>query len=63
MSFLILVFIIKVVCLSDINLTIPLPVNGWITCDFMFVSTVFQSYEDDEQVIIKGCVQWNPVYD
>ena len=30
-----------------------------MTCDFMYFSTVFQSYQDDGQVIMKGCVQWN----
>ena len=25
-------------------------------------STVFQSYQDDGQMIMKGCVQWNSVY-
>ena len=23
-------------------------------------SAVFQSYQDDGQIIMKGCVQWNP---
>ena len=36
--------------------------DGWITCDFTSFSTVFQSYQDDGRMIIKGCVQWNPVY-
>ena len=31
-----------------------------MTCDFTSFSTVFQSYQDDGQLIIKGCVQWNP---
>ena len=35
--------------------------DGWKTCCFMTFSTVFQSYQDDEWVIMKGCVQWNPV--
>ena len=35
---------------------------GWITCDFASFSTVFQSYQDNERLIMKGCVQWNPVY-
>ena len=30
---------------------------------FYVLSTVFQSYQDDGRVIVKGCVQWNPVYD
>ena len=44
----------------------PLPtstlVDGWVTCDFTSFSIVFQSYQDDERLIMKGCVQWNPVY-
>ena len=36
--------------------------DGWVTCDFMSFSTVFQSYQDDEMLIMKGCVQWNPLY-
>ena len=30
---------------------------------FTSFATVFQSYLDDGQVIMKGCVQWNPFYD
>ena len=29
----------------------------------MSFSTVFQSYQYDERVIMKGCVHLNPVYD
>ena len=29
--------------------------------DFTSFSTVFQSYLDDGRVIVKGCMQWNPV--
>ena len=36
--------------------------DGWMTCEFTSFSTVFQSYQDDEWMIMKGCVQWNPVY-
>ena len=36
--------------------------DGWMTCDFTSFSTVFQSYQDDERLIMKGCVQWSPVY-
>ena len=39
-----------------------LAMDGWMTCDFTSFSTVFQSNLDDGQVIMKGCVQWNPVY-
>ena len=36
-------------------------IDGWITCDFMSFSKVIQSYQDDERVLMKGCVQWTPV--
>ena len=36
--------------------------DGWMICDFTSFSTVFQSYQDDGQMIMKGCVQWNLVY-
>ena len=41
--------------------TSDLKVNGWRTCDVMS----FQQfpYQDDRNVTMKGCVQWNPVYD
>ena len=35
------------------------PMDGWVTCDFTSFLTVFQSYQDDVWVIMKGCVQWN----
>ena len=31
-----------------------------MTCDFITFSTVFQSYQDDRWVIMKGCAQWKP---
>ena len=31
-------------------------------CDFTSFSIVFQSYQDDGRLIMKGCVQWNVVY-
>ena len=34
-----------------------------LTCEFTSFSTVFQSYQDDERLIIKDCVQWNPLTD
>ena len=37
--------------------------NGWMTCNFMSFSTVFQSYQDDGWMIMEGCVQWSPVCD
>ena len=33
-----------------------------MNCDFTPFSTVFQSYQDNGWVIIKGCVPWNLVY-
>ena len=36
--------------------------DGWMTCAFTSFSTVFQSYQDDGWMIMKGCVQLNPVY-
>ena len=41
---------------------IPCFRDGWMTCDFTSFSTVFQVYQDDGQMIMKGCVQWNSVY-
>ena len=32
-------------------------------CPVDLMPTVFQSYQDDGRMIMKGCVQWNPVYD
>ena len=32
---------------------------GWIDESFL---TVFQSYEENVRVIMKGCMQWNLVY-
>ena len=36
--------------------------DGWMTCDFASFLTVFQSYQDDIRMTMKGCVQWNSVY-
>ena len=33
--------------------------DGWMTCDFTSFITVFQSYQDDVRIVMKGCVQWN----
>ena len=30
--------------------------DGWMTCDFTSLLTVFQSYQDDVWKIMKGCV-------
>ena len=37
--------------------------DGWMTCDFTPYLKVFQSYLDNGWVIMRGCVQWNPVCD
>ena len=36
--------------------------DRWMTCDFTSFSTVFQSYQDDARLIMKGCLQLNSVY-
>ena len=36
--------------------------DGRMICDFTSFSTVFQSYQDDGRLIMKGCVQWSPIY-
>ena len=33
-----------------------------MTCNFTSFLTVFQSYQDDEGMKMKDCVQWNPFY-
>ena len=33
-----------------------------MTCDLTSFSTEFESYQDNDKVIMKGCVQWNLVY-
>ena len=33
-----------------------------MTCDFTSFLTVFQSYQDDESLIMKGCIQRNSVH-
>ena len=33
-----------------------------MTCDFTSFLTVFQSYQDDVRMIMKGCVPWNSIY-
>ena len=36
--------------------------DGWMeTCTFTSFSTVFQSYQEDEQLIMKGLCNGNPV--
>ena len=31
--------------------------EGWIICNFSSFSTVFQSFQEDDRLIMKGCVQ------
>ena len=35
-----------------------LRMDGWMTCNFTSFLTVCQSYQDDERLIMKGCVHW-----
>ena len=34
--------------------------DGWMTCDFMSFSTIFQSYQDDGWMIMKGVCNGAP---
>ena len=36
--------------------------DGWMTCDLASFSTVFQSYQNDGRLIMKGFVQGNSAY-
>ena len=36
--------------------------DGLMTCGFTFFSTVFQSYQDDVRLIMKGFLQGNSLY-
>ena len=33
-------------------------IDRWMTCNFTSFSIVFQAYQDDGWVIMKGCVRW-----
>ena len=33
--------------------------GGWLTCNLTSFSAVFKSYQDDGQMIMKGCLQYN----
>ena len=35
---------------------------GWMKCDLTSFSTVFESYKYDGRMMMRGCVQPNPVY-
>ena len=41
---------------------LPFRMDGQMTCNFFAFSTVFQPYQDDGRLIMKGRVQWNSVY-
>ena len=48
---------VVIICLK-IGGNIEVYPNGWMDdCDFASFSTVFPSYQDDETLIMKGCVQ------
>ena len=51
----------KIMCFQVLLIAVT-RMDGLMTCCFTTFSAVFQSYQDDECVIMKGCVQWNPVY-
>ena len=36
--------------------------HGQMDCDLTPFPMVFQSYQDNGQMVMKGCMQWNPVY-
>ena len=36
--------------------------DGWMDGLAMSFLTAFQSYQGDGSMIMKGCVQWNPIY-
>ena len=40
--------------------TLSLSIDGWMTRNLMSFPSAFQSYQDDGQMIIKGCVDGNP---
>ena len=48
---------------SQVTLVCVAWMDGWMTCSFTPFSAVLQSYQNDERIIMKDCVQWNPVYD
>ena len=37
-------------------------VDGWMTYNFTSHYTVFDSYQDDVRMVMKGCVKSNPIY-
>ena len=37
------------------SIDLALIIDGWMTCNFSSFLTVFQLYENDERMIMKGC--------
>ena len=52
----------RVDVVSNYNLRNSQNFDGWMTCDLTSFLTVFQSYQDDVGMIMRGCVQWNSDY-
>ena len=55
--------VVPMVSQYNLNPFIPSGMDGWRTWDFNSFLTVLQSYQDDVWMIMKGCMQWNSVYD
>ena len=53
---------LKIADSASWNLISMRGLDGWLTCDFTSFPIVFQSYQDDGRLIMKGCVQWKSVY-
>ena len=49
-------------CTVNVRGDYRIRMDGWMTCDFTSFFTVFQSYQDNVWMIMKGCVQCNSVY-
>ena len=49
--------VIQTICVSLVTQIL----DGWMTCDFTSFSTVFQSYQVNGRLIMKGCVHWSSV--
>ena len=48
--------------LPDCMFLFGVEMDGWMTCNFTSFSTVFQSYQDDGRLIMKGSMQWSSIY-
>ena len=56
------VYSIQIILLMRVVSLTLFGLDGWMTCDFTSFLTVFQSYQEDVWMIMKGCVQWDSVY-